>query len=499
MLITTSRKLAKRMQQATSYAEWLEAAGAYDEKSGAQRWKNMDASRRFDYRSIRRRLDELRGFRERKDNIGLLFTLNQGIHGNMGGMGSARLYGRAKVGTKNLVSEYVDEINSALIYLASDKVEDISFDQKREFFHRASLCYGRTALMMSGSGSLLYFHVGVVKALWQEGLLPDVLSGSSGGAIIAGIVGTHKPDELSRMFEPDFLLSELKQEASVWKNFSLLKPRTTSPEQLREILERLIPDVTFQESQALTGRTINVSVAPAETHQSSRLLNAVASPNVYLHDALVASAAVPGIYPPVMLMAKNVHGEKQPYLPSRRWVDGSITEDLPAKRLSRLYGVNHFIVSQTNPLALPFVRDSTDERGIWDIYRNAILNTGREWFNANLELFRKPLALSPNLERWMTMARSVMNQQYTADINILPDTRLVNPMHLLALRSEKEVMELITAGEKATWPKLEMIRIQTQISRTLDEILEQYEQAGSLSRHQRPVPRRAKRSKQGAA
>ena len=46
-----------------------------------------------------------------------------------------------------------------------------------------------------------------------------------------------------------------------------------------------------------------------------------------------------------MLMAKNVHGERQPYVPSRQWVDGSVSADLPAKRLARLYGVNHFITS----------------------------------------------------------------------------------------------------------------------------------------------------------
>jgi predicted acylesterase/phospholipase RssA len=46
--------------------------------------------------------------------------------------------------------------------------------------------------------------------------------------------------------------------------------------------------------------------------------------------AVMASCAVPGVFPPVMLMARNVHGEAQPYLPTRRWVDGSIADDLPA-------------------------------------------------------------------------------------------------------------------------------------------------------------------------
>ena len=40
------------------------------------------------------------------------------------------------------------------------------------------------------------------------------------------------------------------------------------------------------------------------------------------------------------VMAKNQHGERQPYLPTRKWVDGSIADDLPAKRLQRLYSTN---------------------------------------------------------------------------------------------------------------------------------------------------------------
>lgn len=470
------RQLEKQMSRAQSYAEWREAAAQHDEVSGALRWKQMDQSRRYDYLSIRIRLDRIRELRARHDNLGLLFTLNEGIHGNMGGMGNAKLYGRAVLGTKRLVTDYVSEINHALKHLAKPEVDDISLEDKLDFFNRASHCYGRSALMMSGSGSLLYFHVGVVKALWEEDLLPSVLSGSSGGAVIAAIVGTHKPEELAHMFEPEFLLAEVHKEASVWDRLSSVRPRALAPERLREVLERLVPDLTFQEAAAQSDVHINVSVAPAETHQTSRLLNAVASPNVYIHDALMATTAVPGVYPPVMLMAKNVHGERQPYLESRKWVDGAVSDDLPAKRLSRLYGVNHFLVSQTNPLVLPFISDGTVAQSPGRAYMNALGSAGRAFVNASLENMKKPLSRNPMLERMATMTRSVMNQRYTGDINIIPDYRLVDPRKLLSLRSEQEVLDLIRAGERATWRRLEMVRVQSMISRTLDRIVPELEQ-----------------------
>lgn len=470
------KKLEQAMQRAENYQEWKEAAIAYDEESGLDRWKKMDRSRRYDYMSIRIRLDRLRALRARHDAIGLLFTLNEGIHGNMGGMGRPALYAKTKFGTKQLITDYVDEIVAALDHLASPAVAEISFDQKLEFFRRASHCFGRSALMMSGAGTLLYFHVGVIKALWEEGLLPTILSGASGGALVSAMVGTHTHEELEKIFSPAYLLAEIKQEAGVWKNLSAVKPQKLQLTDIRAMLERLIPDLTFQEAFERTGRQINVSVAPAEPLQTSRLLNAITSPNVCIRETLMASAAFPGFYPAVSLAAKNVHGERQAYLPSRKWVDGSLSDDLPAKRLARLYGVNHYIASQTNPLVLPFVSDAKVNQGALAILRHAGQQTVKEWVSASATLMHKPLNKQPRLHKLIHTITSVIRQDYTADINIFPPRRLFNPFKLLALRSEKEVMDMIRAGEKATWPKIEMIRISTKISRTLDRTLSAYEE-----------------------
>ena len=39
----------------------------------------------------------------------------------------------------------------------------------------------------------------------------------------------------------------------------------------------------------------------------------------------------------------------------------------------------------------------------------------------------------------------------------------------------EELKDLIRKGEKATWPKIEAVRITTKIGRILDQILETYE------------------------
>ncbi len=489
MPVLGTRKYTRAMDEAENYEQWKEAALASDAATGADRWRTRDQSTQFDNVSIRIRLDRLRSMRARHDYRGLLFTLNEGIHGNMAGMGKSSLYERAVFGTKQLIVDYVEEIVDALRLLASPKVDEISFDEKLEFFRRAHHCFGRSALLMSGSGTLLYFHVGVVKALWQQGLLPEILSGSSGGSIVGSLLCTHNDAELGDIFDPAFLLNEVEQETSLIKSLGGLRPRMLQVDEVQEMIERLIPDMTFQEAYEHSGRRLNVSVAPAETHQTSRLLNATTSPNVLIHKSIMASAAVPGVFPPVTLEARDKWGERQPYLPSRKWVDGSVSDDLPTKRLSRLYGVNHYIVSQANPAVLPFVTDGRRQGGTLSILANATRRTAREWLNASAAIMHKPLSKEGGLSRVANVALSMVNQDYIGDVNILPRNRFYNPLKLLAHLSTSDIMKLISSGERSAWRKIEMIRIQTHISRTLDDILKDYE-AQQLGRHKQSRGRR---------
>ena len=464
-----SKALVRKMKNADNYQEWCEAAIALDQRSGAQQWKDSEKSRQYDYASIRRRLDALQAMRRANNNAGLLFTLNEGIHGNLGGMGSTSLYRKAKFGTKQLIVDYVDEVDSALEHLAKPRLKGVSIEEKLDFFDRAKLCFGQTALIFSGSGTFLFFHLGVLKALWQEDLLPNVLSGSSGGALVAAVAGSRKPSELDEIFEPEFLEFE-DDIKSIVKNLSFGKKRKMRKQDLLKIIERIVPDLTFAEAYKISGLQINISIAPHERHQRSRLLNAITSPNVMLREAVLASCCIPGVFPPVSLAAKNVKGERVPYLPSRKWVDGSISDDVPMKRLSRLYSVNHFIVSQTNPLALPFINTENDSAGIISTVSKTALRTFNEWGMAATNFVQKPLSDDYYLRRWMSGYLSLVSQTYTGDINILPSKRYLSPTNMLAARSVEEIHELIQDGERMTWPELERVRIQTKISRTLSRL-----------------------------
>ena len=477
-LVFASRltRLETAMEEATSYDEWRQAAIEHDEESGAAQWRALDRSSRYDFVSIRARLDHLRTLRAENDDRGLLFALNEGIHGNMGGMGASELYGKAKFGTKHLIENYVNEIAEALEHLANPSVDSISFEEKLDFFQRASHCFGRSALMLSGSGTLLYFHLGVTRALFRERLLPDIISGSSGGALIGSVICARTDEELGELLETEDMPGLDEPAGIVDRVFSVFKGERITPDDIWEMLEEFLPDYTFEESFKRTGRNMNVSVAPATNHQKSRLLNADTSPNVFMREAVLASTAIPGFFPSVILMAKNDKGDRQAYHSSRKWVDGALSDELPAKRLARLYGVNHYIVSQTNPYVIPFIDTTKRKTDTVSELKYAAIDTARTWINAGAIIFEKPLGLVPEVQRLANSALSIINQSYVGDITISPLKKLHNPLKALSWRTRDEIRSLMEEGERATWPRIERVRTQTRISRTLNPILHNYEE-----------------------
>lgn len=461
-----------KMRRADTYEDWKKSALAHDALSGFETWKKKEKSHSYDYKNIRTRLNILKKLRRNKDDTGLLFALNEGIHGNQGGMGKTKLYKLAKFGTKDLIKAYVDEIVDALDHIAAlPASSEITLEDKLDFFERASLCFGRSALMLSGAGSLGHFHQGVIKTLFEHKLIPTVISGSSAGSISAALVGTCTDEELAVYFNDGRMLNPLQEEID--KRSKCLIRKQTGSESLKTMLAAIIPDITFQEAYEKTGRMISISIAPYEEHQTSRLMNAITSPNVFVRSAVMASCAVPGLFEPVTLMAKNVYGEAQPYLPSRRWIDGAVTDDLPAKRLARLYGVNHYIVSQANPLSLAIMKGE-EYIPVPDGVKKVVKLSTHEVLKGGETFSRRYLRKLPKVGQFMSMFYSVLAQDYKGDINIVPSFSFVNPQKLLGQLTSTEIKELVKEGERATWPELEQIKVCSKIGQKLDEILDHH-------------------------
>ena len=133
MLSGTRTQIKRALKSAGSYQEWRDAALSWDDHNGLDRWRRRDQSSQYDYVSIRTRLDRLRSLKARHDHRGMLYTLNEGIHGNMGGMGRAGLYAHALSGTKLLIEDYIEENVHTLELRSDEDSGDLSPDEKLHF------------------------------------------------------------------------------------------------------------------------------------------------------------------------------------------------------------------------------------------------------------------------------------------------------------------------------------------------------------------------------
>ena len=460
-------KFRKMLAEAPNYEVWKAAALELDFLEGKADWKEDFASDLYHYELIYDRLSNLKHYRQQNDFERLKRALREGLHHDLGNMGNPALYSQSRVGTKHLIEEYITQVCEALDYLCDHPVPGFPVADKLQFFRDTLTSYGRPTLLLSGGATLGMFHFGVIKALWEKGLLPQVIAGSSIGAIIAAILGVHSDAEIPEMLVPE------NHNLKAWKWRGLLSAirgdGLMDQDQLRECLRANIGEYTFEEAYQRTGRSINISVSPIQSHQKARLLCGYTSPYLLVWSAALASAAVPGIFPPVTLMKKDIHGNALPYMPRLKFVDGSVVSDLPIDRLMHLYDVNFTIVSQTNPHVVPFLSQRSSEEKLslsglpLHLLKSEIQFHGQGVF----DYLRK--RVKPELLRQVSgQLYTILAQRYSGDVTIAPRYSPKHYLRMLANPDPDFIREMILAGERATWPKISMIRSHARISKTLE-------------------------------
>jgi TAG lipase/steryl ester hydrolase/phospholipase A2/LPA acyltransferase len=471
----SARKYQDDLTDASSYSDWLQAAQALDCHDGMDKWRAENQSDLYDHKLIASRTSLLRRLRRKTDYEQLVFRLREEIHGNLGNMANPTLYQHARAGTKNLINTYLDEVTAALNLLCDSDVKSLPPSRKRRFFNRAARSFGRSALLLSGGASLGLFHIGVIEELMEQHLLPQVITGASAGSIIGGFLATHTDEELEQALKPDELNYHWVRVfglSNVIKGDGVLDPK-----QLRRSIDRNIQDLTFLEAYEKTGRILNISISPADPHQFPRLLNYLSSPNVLIRQAALASSAIPGLFPPVQLRARNFEGKSGAYMPQSRGIDGSVHEDIPKENVKRQHNVNHYIVSQINPHVVPFLNDDMERTGLFPFLQDVVVKGPLVQVEHVLDMVHRHFDV-PGLGSIVKKAHAIVGQNYSGDITIYPAREEFHFSKMFSNVSKEEAKRLIDAGRRATWPRIERIRNTTQISRTftdcLDRLAERY-------------------------
>ena len=468
------KKLKRTLAQAENYEEWQSIALKLDEETGAQEWKLDNSSPYFDAEIISHRLNLLRRYRQQNRTQDLIYILREGFSHDVANIGHPMLCAHTYVGTKKIIEDYIDEVSKSLAFIASESCQLLTLENKIKFFENCKKAYGQPALMFSGGATLGLFHSGVVKALLEQDLMPKVLSGSSAGAIMTGMLGVNVSSEIPNLLTGDQFYSD----AFHFRSFKeLIKGNGgfADVRYLKKFLIENLGDVTFEEAFEKSGLDINVTVAPYDvTQEDARIMNKYTSPDLLVWSAVLASCAVPILFPPVRLTSKRFDGVHTPYLASTRWVDGSVRSDFPQERMSRLYNLNYTIASQVNPHIVPFMQDD-EERFRKDLLswpERILRQQGKMATMGVMDFARSRMGRLPSMRRLLDHSYGIVDQRYYGDVNIVGNYSLQHYSYMLQNPRPHLFKLLQREGERATWPKISSIETHARIDKTIQHCLE---------------------------
>lgn len=503
--------LRRRLQRANSYDEWQKAAHDLDDFLGNEEWKRSDPYSYYNDQTVLKVTTQLTQLRQKieteadqsHDEAERLIALDElksllesCIKNNFVGIENPRLYSETYLGTKDLIQSFVDEVEQCLRMVLN--TPRMSETDKVRFFRHLELNYGRTALCLSGGATFAYYHFGVIKALLDAGELPEIITGTSGGALVAALVATRTDDELKQLLVPAlaYRIRACHEGFTTWaRRWWRTGARFDSLDWAMQCSWFCRGSLTFREAFERTGRILNVSCVPSDPHSPTILNNHITSPDCVIWSAVLASAAVPGILNPIVLMRKKKDGSLVPYSFGNKWKDGSLRTDIPLKALNIHFNVNFSIVSQVNPHINLFFFSPRGSPGGPVTHRK-----GRGWrggflgstietaVKLDLQKYLKILRHLELLPRPMGQDWSeIWLQRFSGTVTIWPKTIPSDFWNILTDPTPQRLDRMLLFGQRSCWPKIRFISNRMQVERVILEGLRKGGPIDNGSRVPNPV------------
>ncbi|MCA1726574.1 MAG: patatin-like phospholipase family protein [Actinobacteria bacterium] len=184
----------------------------------------------------------------------------------------------------------------------------------------------RVAYVLGGGGHWGAYEVGMLRALLERDLIPDVIVGTSVGALNGAAIAAAPMPETVELLRSIWLgLDEDRIFGGSFfagaANFMRTRTHLHSNAPLRKLLDDLLPAKTFEELK-VPFQCVAASIERASEH--------------WFHEgplvpAILASAAVPGILPPV-----EIGGE--------HYLDGGIVNSIPISRAVELGATEIYVL-----------------------------------------------------------------------------------------------------------------------------------------------------------
>ncbi len=142
----------------------------------------------------------------------------------------------------------------------------------------------KCGLVLSGGGVRGIAHIGVIKALQQWGIFPDVVSGSSAGSVVGALYcNGYSPEEMLEFFTRTPLFQVNK--------FALMKPGFIDTDKYYSDLKAYFPEDSFSGlKRKLFVTTVDLCHGEVSVFEKGSLIR-----------TLLASSAFPGLFSPVLI------------------------------------------------------------------------------------------------------------------------------------------------------------------------------------------------------
>ncbi|MCL5071083.1 MAG: patatin-like phospholipase family protein [Actinobacteria bacterium] len=267
----------------------------------------------------------------------------------------------------------------------------------------------KIGIALSGGAARGLSHIGVLQVLEDIGVEISAVSGCSMGAVIGAIYCT------------DFDLKEMESfvTSTDWRNFmmfslfSLSRTGIVNERKVGEVLKKFLGDKTFADCKK------DFCCVAVDILNNKKIVFNSGS----LTEAVRASIAVPGVFPPV-------------YLPDAMLVDGGVLEPLPTDALKSL-DVNFIIAS-----SIVFESAKSD---------NKYYDT-KSGIHKNFE--SKKLSIQAILDKSMCMMHTQIVKSYLQNAHIVIEPK-IGDFGFFDFSKGKEIIE---SGRKAAIEKIPEIK-----------------------------------------